>query len=100
VTVAVGVRGDREKIGERDACRKPDRIVGTAALDDELVALILVDEVEVTARSTLQRVIARTAGDRIIELGCVDKRDSQGALNVIQAGICNGDQHGTRPDVG
>ena len=33
-------------------------------------------------------------------VGRVDKRDSQGALNVIQAGICDGDQLGTRPDVG
>ncbi|GAB5431000.1 MAG: hypothetical protein EpisKO_03700 [Epibacterium sp.] len=33
-------------------------------------------------------------------LGRVDKRDSQGALIVIQAGICDGDQLGTRPDVG
>lgn len=33
-------------------------------------------------------------------LGRVDKRDSQGVLNVIQAGICDGDQLGTRPDVG
>jgi regulator of protease activity HflC (stomatin/prohibitin superfamily) len=35
-----------------------------------------------------------------LELGRVDKRDSQGVLIVIQAGICNGDQLGTRPDVG
>ena len=33
-------------------------------------------------------------------LGRVDKRDSQGALIVIQAGICDGDQLGTRFDVG
>ena len=33
-------------------------------------------------------------------LGPVDKRDSQGALIVIQAGICDGDQLGTRPYVG
>ncbi|GAB1381539.1 hypothetical protein MASR1M49_43860 [Pararhodobacter aggregans] len=33
-------------------------------------------------------------------LGRVDKRDSQGGLIVIQAGICDGDQLGTRPDVG
>ncbi|MBB1492354.1 hypothetical protein H5395_12560 [Paracoccus sp. MC1854] len=33
-------------------------------------------------------------------LGPVDKRDSHGALIVIQAGICDGDQLGTRPDVG
>ena len=33
-------------------------------------------------------------------LGGVDKRDSQGGLIVIQAGTCNGDQIGTRPDVG
>ena len=32
-------------------------------------------------------------------LGRVDKRDSQDVLNVIQAGICDGDQLGTRPDV-
>ncbi|MCC1494961.1 AAA family ATPase, partial [Cognatishimia sp. F0-27] len=32
------------------------------------------------------------------QLGCVDKRDSQGTLIVIQAGICDGDQLGTRPD--
>ena len=35
-----------------------------------------------------------------ISLGGVDKRDSQGGLIVIQAGTCNGDQLGTRPDVG
>jgi len=33
-------------------------------------------------------------------LGRVDKRDTQVALIMIQAGICNGDQLGTRPDVG
>ena len=33
------------------------------------------------------------------DLGRVDKRDSQDVLNVIQAGICDGDQLGTRPDV-
>lgn len=33
-------------------------------------------------------------------LGRVDKRDSQGGLIVIQTGICDGDQLGTRPDVG
>ena len=33
-------------------------------------------------------------------LGRVDKRDSQSRLIVIQAGICDGDQLGTRPDVG
>ena len=33
-------------------------------------------------------------------LGRVDKRDSQGARIVIQAGICDGDQLGTRLDVG
>jgi hypothetical protein len=33
-------------------------------------------------------------------LGRVDKRDSHGALIVIQAGICDGDQLGTRLDVG
>ena len=36
----------------------------------------------------------------VTRLGRVDKRDSQGGLNVIQAGICDGDQLGTRPDVG
>ena len=35
-----------------------------------------------------------------VSLGRVDKRDSQGALIVIQAGICYGDELGTRPDVG
>ena len=35
-----------------------------------------------------------------VYLGRVDKRGSQGALMVIQAGICDGDQLGTRPDVG
>ena len=33
-------------------------------------------------------------------LGHVDKRDSHRAWSVIQAGICDGDQLGTRPDVG
>jgi hypothetical protein len=33
-------------------------------------------------------------------LGRVDKRDSHVGLIVIQAGICDGDQLGTRPDVG
>ncbi|WP_423208142.1 hypothetical protein [Paracoccus yeei] len=32
-------------------------------------------------------------------LGCVDKMDSQGVLNVIQAGICDGDRLGARFDV-
>ncbi len=31
-------------------------------------------------------------------LGRVDKRDSHTPLSVIQAGFCNGDQLGTRPD--
>ena len=35
----------------------------------------------------------------IDSLGRVDKRGSPGAVIVIQAGICNGDQRGTRPDV-
>ncbi|UFS66272.1 hypothetical protein LO749_17250 [Paracoccus denitrificans] len=34
-----------------------------------------------------------------MRLGRVDKRDSPGAVIVIQAGICNGDQRGTKPDV-
>ncbi len=34
------------------------------------------------------------------KLGRVDKRDSHVPLNAIQAGICNGDQLGPRPDVG
>ena len=33
-------------------------------------------------------------------LGRVDKRDSHRAASVIQADICDGDQLGTRPDVG
>ena len=36
----------------------------------------------------------------ISELGTVDKRDSHGALIVIQVGICDGDQLGTGLDVG
>ena len=43
-------------------------------------------------RLVLQMVLAA-------ELGRVDKRDSPGAVIVIQAGICNGDQRGTKPDV-
>ena len=38
--------------------------------------------------------------ENILLLGRVDKRDSRGALIMIQAGICDGDQLGTRPDVG
>ncbi|WP_375186131.1 hypothetical protein, partial [Pseudooceanicola sp.] len=38
--------------------------------------------------------------DRTSLLGSVDKKDSQGGLIVIQADICDGDQLGTRPDVG
>jgi hypothetical protein len=33
-------------------------------------------------------------------LGRVDKRDSHGGAGMIQAGICDGDQLGTRLDVG
>ena len=50
--------------------------------------------------------VARKLSDRpgrchyIWYLGRVDKRDSQGAPIVIQAGICDGDQLGTRPYVG
>ena len=36
---------------------------------------------------------------KCVLLGRVDKRDSPGAVIVIQAGICNGDQRGTKPDV-
>ena len=43
---------------------------------------------------------AAPATRQIQLLGRVDKRDSQGGLNLIQAGIWNGDQLGTRPDVG
>ena len=46
------------------------------------------------------RVNAVAPGYVRTELGRVDKRDSQGGLIVIQAGICDGDQLGTRPDVG
>ena len=49
------------------------------------------------------RVLASLAPGEALtgpDLGRVDKRDSRGALNVIQAGICDGDQLGTRPDVG
>ncbi|WP_423206595.1 hypothetical protein E2974_15565 [Paracoccus yeei] len=35
----------------------------------------------------------------VLDLGCVDKMDSQGVLNVIQAGICDGDRLGARFDV-
>ena len=34
------------------------------------------------------------------ELGHVDKRDLHPGIGVIQAGICDGDQLGTRPYVG
>ncbi len=37
---------------------------------------------------------------RVDLLGRVDKRDLHRALSVIQAGIYDGDQLGTRPDVG
>ncbi len=43
----------------------------------------------------VQEVMSRAA-----RLGHVDKRDSHRAWSVIQAGICDGDQLGTRPDVG
>lgn len=43
-------------------------------------------------------IVGRMINGRAV--GRVDKMDSQGALNVIQAGICDGDQLGTRPDVG
>ena len=33
-----------------------------------------------------------------VALGRVDKRDSQRSVGVIQAGICSGDQLGTRLD--
>lgn len=35
-----------------------------------------------------------------LDLGRVDKRDSHQALSMIQLGICDGDQLGTRFDVG
>ncbi|WP_423207730.1 hypothetical protein E2974_09790 [Paracoccus yeei] len=43
--------------------------------------------------------IAALAGQTADLLGCVDKMDSQGVLNVIQAGICDGDRLGARFDV-
>ena len=42
---------------------------------------------------------AKVAKPKKKVLGRVDKRDSPGAVIVIQAGICNGDQRGTKPDV-
>ena len=44
-------------------------------------------------------IIKKHAIYRVL-LGRVDKTDSQSLLGVIQAGICDGDQLGTRPDVG
>lgn len=63
------------------------------------------------SKSTLARAIkagrlsaSRSTGGRYVidpaELGHVDKRGSLRRLIVIQAGICNGDQLGTRPHVG
>jgi hypothetical protein len=49
-------------------------------------------------RHDLPHLVANRA--RLVSLGRVDKRDSHGALIVIQAGICDGDQLGTRLDVG
>ncbi|KAF0170373.1 MAG: hypothetical protein FD162_3544, partial [Rhodobacteraceae bacterium] len=52
------------------------------------------------SRDTKKR-LKRKGAMLVVEgvLGRVDKRDSQDVLNVIQAGICDGDQLGTRPDV-
>ena len=66
----------------------------------DLVALyewIADDASPVIALAYLERVEAFC---HRLGLGRVDKRDSRGALIVIQAGICDGDQLGTRPDVG
>ena len=41
-----------------------------------------------------------TARWSTLNVGSVDKRDSLRSVGVIQTGICNGDQLGTRPDVG
>ena len=48
----------------------------------------------------LSQTIDEAIGSLADELGRVDKRDSQLPLGMIQAGICDGDQLGTRPDVG
>ncbi|QRZ16036.1 hypothetical protein JWJ88_17050 [Paracoccus methylovorus] len=48
--------------------------------------------------SHLDEVLIPT--DNIGCLGRVDKRDSPWAWGMIQAGICDGDQLGTRPYVG
>ncbi|WP_304621120.1 hypothetical protein [Paracoccus sediminilitoris] len=44
--------------------------------------------------------VAFAGANRIIGLGLVDKRDSRCVASLIQAGIRDGDQLGTRPDVG
>jgi hypothetical protein len=64
--------------------------------EKELEALIKSEKDSITSDATLQKKYSD-----ISKILCrVDKMDSHGGLNVIQAGICDGDQLGTRPDVG
>ena len=56
--------------------------------------------ISISAAKGATVIIDGSKTDAETDLGRVDKRDSRGALNVIQAGICDGDQLGTRPDVG
>ena len=76
--------------------------MGGAALDPGAILLMrgkgkrsfdLTDQVS-------KPVVAFASASRIIGLGLVDKRDSRCVASVIQAGIRDGDQLGTRPDVG
>ncbi|MPM16300.1 hypothetical protein SDC9_62678 [bioreactor metagenome] len=77
VAVTVGVAGNGEEIGERDARREADGVVRPAAFDDDLVALALVDQVEIIAFAAAQCVVACPAGHGVVEIG---------AANVIGTG--------------
>lgn len=48
----------------------------------------------------MEAIAPLLSGKPIVDLGRVDKRDSQRRLIVIQADICDGDQLGTNSDVG
>ncbi len=61
------------------------------------ISVLKIGEIEASLAQGLQSLLLVPF---CVHLGSVDKKDSQGGLIVIQADICDGDQLGTRPDVG
>ncbi|NDR56608.1 tetratricopeptide repeat protein [Aliiruegeria sabulilitoris] len=83
--------------GDTEAALRRARIAVDLSPEDGHV----LDLVGITAIISNDPILAAEVSDpERPRLGRVDKRDSHSAVGVIQAGICDGDQLGTKPDVG